>query len=133
METAKKMILVDQRWLDHLMRRKEDANWKRPIDHTAKSNLHRQMKSDLAEDETADDLKVKQYNQHLTRFLHTKREQLQPVTEEEQEEERIKTPADLPRQTKTVKRKRALQSLPSLVLRPKRVRNLPKRLTWEEW
>jgi hypothetical protein len=132
METAKKMILVGQRWLDHLMRRKEDSNWKRPIDHTAKSNLHRQMKSDLAEDETADDLKVKQYNQHLTRFLHTKREQLQPIAEERRRE-CIKTSADLPRQTKTVKRKKALQSLSSLVLRPKRVRNLPKRLTWEEW
>jgi hypothetical protein len=133
METAKKMILVDQRWLDHLMRRKEDANWKRPIDHTAKSKLHRQMKSDLAEDETADDLKVKQCNQHLTRFLNTKREQQQSVGEEGQEEECIKTSADLPRQTKTVKRKKALQSLSSLVLRPKRVRNLPKRLSWEEW
>jgi hypothetical protein len=82
METAKKMVLVDQRWLDYLIRRKEDSNWKRPIDHTAKSNLHRQMKSDLAADETADDLKVKQYNQNLTRFLHTKREQPQPIAEE---------------------------------------------------
>jgi hypothetical protein len=32
------------------------------------------MKSNLAADETADDLKVKQYNQNLTRFLHIKRE-----------------------------------------------------------
>jgi hypothetical protein len=83
MEHAKRMVLVDEKMLDgrlwhkpieHLLEKiknKQDLNWKRPTEHSAKSVLSKQMKSVLNDDMHGDDVKAKQYQQTLSRFLHT--------------------------------------------------------------
>ena len=66
------MVLVDEKFLDTLWR-KEDSSWKRPTEQKAKSLLNRELKSDIDNQLIPDDIKVKQYQQHLNRFLHTSR------------------------------------------------------------
>ena len=72
MKATKRMVLVDERFLDHLYR-KQDSNWRKPTDQVAKSKLNRQMKGDLDDYSDPDDLKVKKYIQDLVKFLNTKR------------------------------------------------------------
>ena len=74
------MILIDEKFLERILR-KEDDLWKRPTDQTVKSQLNRELKSDLDYSNIPDDIKVKQHQQHLNRFLQTKRQlQEDPVT-----------------------------------------------------
>lgn len=75
-------------------------------------------------------LKMNQYNQLLTRLLHTKRQPPKPSVKEG-----IKTSVDLPEraETRTVKHKKPSLSILSRLSCPKRVRKLPRKLTWEEW
>jgi hypothetical protein len=72
MEAAKRMVLVDERFLDHLYR-KQDSNWRKPTHQVAKLKLNRQMKGDLDDCTKPDDLEVKRYNQDCVKFLNTKR------------------------------------------------------------
>jgi len=72
MQHAKRMVLVDEKSLEHLYQ-KEDSSWKRPTEHKAKSLLNRELKTDLDDPSIPDDIKVKQHQQHLNRFLHTTR------------------------------------------------------------
>ena len=67
------MILIDEKFLERILR-KEDDLWKRPTDQTVKSQLNRELKSDLDYSNIPDDIKVKQHQQHLNRFLQTKRQ-----------------------------------------------------------
>jgi hypothetical protein len=83
MEHAKRMVLVDEKMLDgrlwqkpmeHMLEKitnKQDLHWKRPTEHSAKSLLSKQMKSVLNLDSVSDDVRAKQYQQSLNRFLHT--------------------------------------------------------------
>lgn len=88
MEAAKRMVLVDERFLDHLYR-KQDSNWRKPTDQVAKSKLNRQMKGDLDDCTQPDDLKVKRYNQDLVKFLHTKRKLVEsPDVQSESEKDK---------------------------------------------
>jgi len=73
MQHAKRMVLVDEKFLEHMWR-KEDSSWKRPTEQKVKSLLNRELKSDLDDTNIPDDLKVKQHQQHLNRFLQTKRQ-----------------------------------------------------------
>jgi hypothetical protein len=73
MQHAKRMILVDEKFLDHLYK-KEDSSWKRSSDHKAKSLLNRELKSDLDQPTVPGDIKAKQHQQHLNRFLHTSKQ-----------------------------------------------------------
>ena len=68
------MILIDPKFLEHLCRKEDDLSWKRPTDQTVKSQLNRELKSDLDYSNIPDDIKVKQHQQHLNRFLQTKRQ-----------------------------------------------------------
>ena len=68
------MILIDPKFLEHLYRKEEDSSWKRPTEQTVKSQLNRELKSDLDHSNIPDDIKVKQHQQHLNRFLQTKRQ-----------------------------------------------------------
>jgi hypothetical protein len=73
MQHAKRMVLVDEKFLEHFWR-KEDSSWKRPTEQKAKSHLNRELKSDLDDPNIPDDIKAKQHQQHLNRFLHTTRQ-----------------------------------------------------------
>jgi len=67
------MVLVDEKLLEHFYR-KEDSSWKRPTEQKAKSLLNRELKADLDDPSIPDDIKAKQYQQHLNRCLHTARQ-----------------------------------------------------------
>ena len=129
MEAAKKMVLVDERFLEHLYR-KQDSNWRKPADQIAKSKLNRQMKIDL--DDSPDDLAVKKYNQDLVKFLNTKRKIIEAPN--------LNAESTKDKQTETshsdiksgVKRKKKV-SVPLITSRPKRVRKIPKKFAWDEW
>jgi hypothetical protein len=64
MQHAKKMVLVEERLYDEL--------WKRPIVDASKSYLSNKLQTDLTSNDTSDDLKAKQYQQTLNRFLNQK-------------------------------------------------------------
>jgi hypothetical protein len=69
------MVLIDEKFLENMLQRKDDLIWKRPTDQTVKSKLSRELKNDLDNyPNIPDDIKVKQHLQHLTRFLQTKRQ-----------------------------------------------------------
>jgi len=65
-------------FLEHI-HRKEDSSWKWPTEQKAKSLLNRELKADLDDSSIPDDIKAKEHQQHLNRFLHTARQL--PVTE----------------------------------------------------
>ena len=154
MEAAKRMVLVDERVLDSLQR-KQDSSWRKPTDQVAKSKLNREMKNDLVDGDIPEDVKVKKYNQDLSRFLHTKRkiptesvliETEKPITVDVQDSkpaQRKRKSSAAPRESdegakiKSVKRSRGTLAIPSLlstrVARIKRVRKTPKKFAWEEW
>jgi hypothetical protein len=87
MQHAKKMFLVDQRTMDKLradnwqkpiehmldkLKRKEVNSWQRPVEKRSKTNLSLEMKNILRDEDLTDDLKAKEYQQVLARFLNTK-------------------------------------------------------------
>lgn len=111
------------------------------------------MKIDIDDGVTLDDLKVKNYNHDLARFLHTKRKIPNEITPVERENDIIDSVADgeiTQRKhksageavrrpatgSKSVKRKRKTLSIPPTsgrITRLKRVRRTPKKFDWEEW
>jgi len=73
MNHAKRMVLVDETFLDNLYH-KEQSSWRRPPDQKAKSLLNRELQADLDDASILDDIKAKQHQQHLNRFLHTSKQ-----------------------------------------------------------
>jgi hypothetical protein len=150
MEAAKRMVLIDERILESLYS-KQDSNWRKPTDQVAKSKLNRQMKTDLDDGDIPEDVKVKKYNQDLTKFLHTKRkipnettsavvekELTAPVEENKTTRNIEKSPVsdELVTRRKPVKRLRRALASPlnsSRLSRPKRVRKAPIKFVWEGW
>jgi hypothetical protein len=142
MEATKRMVLVDERFLDHLYR-KQDSNWRKPTDQVAKSKLNRQMKGDLDDYSHPDDLKVKKYNQDLVKFLNTKRKIVEETSSPD-ESAKDKTTETSHSQTdlvdvavEKIKRKKRKVSVPIPLIRahinrPKRVRITPKKFAWDE-
>jgi hypothetical protein len=93
-EMAKKMVLVDKPHLEELMIRdlqdREASKWMKPADEKLKTDLNVQIKNELLNLLSSDDIKAKMYNQQLQRFLNLKKQQ--PIVEEEEQiEERPKT------------------------------------------
>ena len=141
MEATKRMVLVDERFLDHLYR-KQDSNWRKPTDQVSKSKLNRQMKGDLDDYSDPDDLKVKKYNQDLVKFLNTKRkiveESSSPVeSEKDKTTETSHSQTDLVGVAEKIKRKKrkasvAVPLIRAHISRPKRVRITPKKFAWDE-
>lgn len=130
MQSAKRMVLVDEHLLDNLYR-KHDLSWKRQADYTAKSKLNRQMKTDLENCTVSDDVKVKHYNQDLGRFLHTKRKlpASEPIKfEGVASENNIVTE----NKSATEKRKKKKPVVLSSNSRPKRLTKRPT-FIWEEF
>jgi hypothetical protein len=92
MQHAKRMVLVDEKFLENFWR-KDDSSWKRPTEQKAKSLLNHELKSDLDNPSIPDDVKAKQHQQHLNRFLHTSRQL--PASEPTQDLIDLKTVDDL--------------------------------------
>jgi hypothetical protein len=63
---AKRMVLVDERLYDEL--------WKRTPHDTSKSHLNNKLQSQLDSHVVPDDVKAKQYQKTLNRFLNLKQQ-----------------------------------------------------------
>ena len=144
MEFAKRMVLVDEKWLADI-NRKQDSNWRKPTEQTVKNKLNRQMKIDLDDASVTDDVKMKNYNQDLTRFLNTKRklpietvESSTPATSIESTKPVASADETLEsKRTSTVAAKVARSkprfSIPSPSKRVKRLKRAPRKFIWEQW
>jgi len=66
------MELVDDRLIVNLWC-KQDVTWKRPVDYKLKTILNSKLKNNLDDVSIPDNVKVKQYQNNLNRFLHTSR------------------------------------------------------------
>lgn len=134
MQAAKRMVLIDERLLESLQKR-QDSSWKKPTDQVAKSKLNRIMKTDLEENEIPDDIKVKKYNQDLTRFLNTKRK----LAEESAPPGDVATAVDssVGNAVKKPSKKRASKKELSVssvkTRRVKRLIKTPKKFSWDHW
>ena len=132
------MVLVDEKWLESVYRKQQDSNWRKPTDQTVKSKLNHQMKIDVDDETTPDDVKMKNYNQTLTRFLNTKRKIPQepqnditsPVETSQVTEDK---PARKSKDASGVKRRRKTHVISSPFGRAKRVRKTPKKFDWLSW
>lgn len=129
MEAAKRMVLVDERVLDHLQR-KQAFNWRKPTEQVAKSKLNRKMSSDL-HDGVPDDVKMKQYNQNLSRFLHTQRSMPIEATTSTSEKEPAQSEKKIARKTSAKRSKK--NTIPVVSTRTGRIKRRPKRFAWDDW
>jgi len=125
MQHAKRMVLVDERFLDNIWR-KENTSWKRTSDDKAKSLLNRELKSNLDGTDIPDDIKAKQHQQHLNRFLHTAREL--PVVETPKEDlidfKTVDQLLELEPQKKKPKKKK------TVTLTVRKSKRKPKKINW---
>jgi hypothetical protein len=134
---AKRMVLVPEQFLDNFWQ-KEDSSWKRPTEQKAKSLLNRELKADLNDPVVSDDIKAKQHQQHLNRFLHTAR-QLPNVTSEDLKTPAVqdlidfKTPAIQDLLDVEVEKKKKKKSKKKVVFTIRRSKRKPKKIDWEEW
>ena len=124
MLNTKRMVLIDEKVLENLWR-KQDTNWKKPVDYKARTLLNSKLKTDLEDTTTPEDIRVKQYQQSLNRFLHTSREQpvsdpiLKPVTDPLPEPVPVSIPKPKPRKHTTPRIKRKVKK--------------PARFAWDLW
>lgn len=129
------MVLVDEKFLEHFYR-KADSSWRRPTEQKAKSLLNRELKSDLDDLSIPDDIKAKQHQQHLNRFLHTSRQL--PVAEPEALID-LKTPSvDTLLDLKTnvdieVPEKKKIKKVKKKVLAQRKSLRKPAKIKWEMW
>jgi hypothetical protein len=72
MEHAKKLLLVEPHLLEQLQVNNEYKEIQKPADKKAKTSVSLQMQKMLNEDGDADDIKVKKYQQALSKFLSLK-------------------------------------------------------------
>jgi hypothetical protein len=130
MEHAKRMVLVDEKLADHFFR-KQDQNWKRPTEQLAKHNLSKEMRLGLNDESMPEDIRAKQYQQTLSRFLNMKRKLPdEPLID-------LNTTSsvdDLLGLSFEEKKKKSKQKYPPFAIRhSKRKVKTPKKLLWEEW
>jgi hypothetical protein len=135
MQHAKRMVLVDERFLENIWR-KENTSWKRPSDQKAKASLHRSLQTDLDDSSLPDDIKAKSHQQHLNRFLHTTRQlpvvqQQDLISLEPEVDNLLKLDIELPEDKPVdVKKSKKVAETPR---RSKRGRRKSKKLDWEQW
>jgi len=118
------MVLVDERLLDNLWK-KQDLAWKRPVDYKLKTTLNSKLKTNLDDGSIPNDIKVKEYQNNLNRFLHTSRKQFEE-------------PASIIEELKPVpaldikKKKKKPKKTPVLAISPRRKRIVkkPKKYDW---
>lgn len=130
MQHAKRMVLVDEKFLENIWR-KESSSWKRPTDQKAKSLLNHELKSDLDDSSSIpDDLKAKNHQYHLNRFLHTTRQL--PILQQSLEPDVEKV--DVPKaDVKKLAVKKADVKLKAEPTRRRRSKRKSKKVQWEEW
>jgi hypothetical protein len=132
MEHAKRMVLIDEKLLDNMWR-KQDMSWKRPIEQTAKHSLSKDLRLELNDNSISEDVKAKQYQQMLNRFLNTKRKLAdEPLidlnTTPSAENELIGLNIEMN------KKKKEKKKIPSFPLRRSKRKVKPsKKILWETW
>lgn len=138
MQHAKRMVLVDERFLENIWR-KENSSWKRPSDQKAKASLHRSLQTDLDNTSMPDDIKAKSHQQHLNRFLHTTRQlpvvQQDLISLEPKVNDLLKLDVELP-EIKPVDVKKSTKKNAEVMHSPrrsKRGRRKSQKLDWETW
>jgi hypothetical protein len=77
MQKAKRMVLVDERFLDsnpmlQHFQNKQDQSWKQPTEDSVKTSISKKLKATLDNPDVPDDVKAKRYSHDLNRFLQTK-------------------------------------------------------------
>jgi hypothetical protein len=117
------MALIDEKLLENLWKR-QDTNWRKPVEYKAKTLINRQLETDLDDTTVPDDVRAKQYQRNLNRFLHTSREQ--PIPEP------IPPIAPLPKPPK-IRIKQPDITPPPHSPRVKRERRKPEKLKWAVW
>ena len=131
MQSAKRMVLIDEGWLQHIFS-KENLKWKKPVDINVKSTLDQQMKSDLDDSMISDDIKVKQYNRDLTRFLNTRKSLPdEPIAQETTSQ--LTTSPELAIVKEPVKKKKKKKQPSFPTWRREREIKIPKRFNWDMW
>jgi hypothetical protein len=140
MQHAKRMVLVDERFLENIWR-KENSSWRRPTDYKAKASLHHELRSDLDDTTLPDDIKAKAHQQHLNRFLHTSRQL--PVPQQQQDlisleaDDLLKL--DVPEvkelyvKPKKPKKEKKVVEPAATPRRSKRGRRKSRKIDWEAW
>jgi len=138
MQHAKRMVLVDERFLENIWR-KENLSWKRPSDQKAKTSLHQSLQTDLDNTSMPDDIKAKSHQQHLNRFLHTTRQlpvvQQDLISLEPKVNDLLKLDVELP-EIKPVDVKKSTKKNAEVMHSPrrsKRGRRKSQKLDWETW
>ena len=71
MQNAKRMVLIDERLLEHLQN-KQDKSWMQPTEETVKTSISKKLKTTLDEPSVPDDVKAKRYSHNLNRFMQTR-------------------------------------------------------------
>ena len=120
MDHAKKMMLVEERQYDEL--------WKRPTIDASKSYLSNKLQAGLTSNEEPDDVKAKNYQQNLNRYLNQKQHLAVEVPKIAKWEE-IKTEVRTPQKKAKRRRREVTPSQDVTQRRPKRVTKIPVRWT----
>jgi len=106
---------------------KQDTTWKRAPDYKAKTKLNSKLKNNLDDDSISDDIKVKQYQNNLNRFLHTSRKQSEPPASF------IEEPKPNPVPVHDAKKKKHKKTpILAISLRSKRMGKKPRKYDWLE-
>ena len=119
---AKSMILVDEKMLEFqpMLQHFQAKQAQQPTEQYVKSTTSKDMATTLEDPSIPEDVKAKQYNIQLSRYLHTKRKladepliDLSPTVDEL---------LDIKEKAEDVKPRRST-----------RAKKTPKRLHWEKW
>jgi hypothetical protein len=140
MQKAKRMVLVDERFLDsnpmlQHFQNKQDQSWKQPTEDSVKTSISKKLKPTLDNPDVPDDVKAKRYSHDLNRFLQTK-SKVPALTIEDlldlKEEHTIDELLDLkePHKQETPSHKKPKKRVSS------RIKKKPQRyadIDWERW
>jgi len=153
MQHAKRMILVDEREYDE-MKKHAPVNtpddqfkqlfdryvyeklWKDSPNDASRSYLSSKLHSDLGSSELSDDVKAKQHNQTLTRFLNQQQQQTkpEPLIEEPIQKKQEKTKKKQEKTKKKQEEPAALSNLFEETSKPRRSkRKTRKSIKWTEF
>jgi hypothetical protein len=154
MQHAKRMILVDEREYDE-MKKHAPVNtqddqfkqlfdryvyeklWKDSPNDASRSYLSSKLHSDLGSSELSDDVKAKQHNQTLTRFLNQQQQQQtkpEPLIEEPIQKKQEKTKKKQEKTKKKQEEPAALSNLFEETPKPRRSRRKTRKsIKWTEF
>jgi hypothetical protein len=117
MQKAKRMVMVDERMLDHF-RNKQDKSWEQPTEDSVKTSISKKLKATF-DDPEVPDVKAKWYSHDLNRFLQAKSKvpaltmddlldlNEEPTTNELEELHKEETPSPSHKKSRKKSKKRA--------------------------